>query len=354
MPAATIPHLLIFVLGLVFLVKGSDTLVNAASTIAKKLGVSDFLIGLTLVAVGTSLPELASAVTSSFKGLSGLIVGNLMGANVANIGLIVGVSALLGTIKINEDMLERDGYIMMFIALLTAIFALNGIVSSVEGLFLLLVYFAYILFLLQTKSELQKKLHFKEFLKYFFKFQYLLTIRTHAVKAFTRTKVKPKTAKEKALTKTFKESLIKDFVFALLGGIALVLGARFVINEAVWFADYFGVSKTFIGLSVLALGTTLPEFTVSVNAIRKGFGELVMGNIIGSNIANLAFIFGIAAIINPVTVAISSITYLIPAVLIFSAVIILFLKFSWKVNHPEGIVLITSYILFILIMFFKG
>lgn len=344
-------HIGLLLIGFIFLVKGSDQFVNSASRIAKKLGVSDFLIGLTLVAIGTSLPEIASAVTASLKGVSGLVVGNLIGANIANLSLIVGIAALLGTIKVNEDMLKRDGYIMMFVLLLIALFALNGIVTAVEGLFLVLLYFVYILFLLTTKSKLEKKLHFKEFLKYFFGFQYLLTIKARAVKAFTS---KPKTFKEKTVTKTFKEGLSKDFILILISGFVLIFGARLLINEAVWFADAFGVSKTFIGMTILAIGTTLPELSISINAIRKGFGGLVIGNVIGSNIVNVALIFGIAAIINPVAIAVTSVNYLIPAMLIFALAFILFLKFSWKINHIQGIVLIVAYVLFIVFMFYRG
>jgi len=347
-------HIALLVIGFFLLVKGSDRFVNSSSTIAKKLGVSDFFIGLTLVAVGTSLPELASAITSSLRGANELIVGNLMGANIANIGLTIGLVALIGVISVKEDMIKRDGYIMMFISLLFFVFALNGIISPVEGLILILLYFAYILFLLKTREQLEEKLHFKEFLRYFFKFEYLMTIKTHAVKAFYKKEVKPKTPEEKAATKVFKESLTKDFLFAAISVAALIFGAKMLINEVIWFADMFNISQTFIGLSLLALGTTLPELTISINAIRKGFGELAIGNIIGSNIANIALIFSIAAIIRPVEVSIASISYLIPAMLLFSAALILFLRFDWKINKTEGMLLLTAYVVFILVMFYRG
>jgi len=241
-------HIALLLLGFVLLIKGSEQFVNSASTIAKKLGVSDFFIGLTLVAIGTSLPELASTIVSSLKGASELIVGNLIGANIANIGFILGLATLIGVIRINEDLIERDGYIMMFISVLIFLFAINGIVSPVEGLVLLLVYFVYILFLLHTRDELEKKMHFKEFLNYFFRFQYLATIKTHAVKAFYKEEVKPKTREEKTATKLFKESLFKDFLISGISLISLIVGARVLINEVIWAADVVGVSQTFIGM----------------------------------------------------------------------------------------------------------
>jgi len=351
---AYLMHLLFLALGLIFLVKGSDYLVNSASTIAKKLGVSDFFIGLTLVAIGTSFPELASAIISSLKGVPELIIGNLFGANIANTGLILGICALIGTIKANEDMLDRDGYIMMFVAVITFLFAMNGIVTAIEGLVLVLIYFAYIRFLIQNRTELEKKLHFKEFLNYFFKFQYLLTIKSRTIKAFEGEKVVPKTAKEKKETRMFKEGLTKDLIIAAAASVALIFGAKLLINEAIWLSDLMGVSKTFIGMTVLALGTTLPELTVSLNAIRKGYGSLVIGNVIGSTIANLALVLGIAAIINPVAVAATSITYLIPIMLLFAIALMVFLRYNWKITKIEGTLLLLAYIAFVVFMYYKG
>ena len=348
-----ITNISLLILGIVLLAKGSDELVKSASRIAGKLGVSKFLIGLTLVAVGTSVPEIASAITSSLKGASRLVIGNLVGSNLANIGLSIGIAAaFIHSIRTNEEMLKRDGYIMILVSVLFYIFAFNRVVSPVEGLILLLIYFAYILFLLQARTELQKKLHFAEFLNYFFKFEYLATIRSHAVKAFDHKK--PKTFQEKEMTKLFIEGLVKDFLVVLISLAAVIIGARFLIDQALWIAHSLGLVETFIGLTILALSTTLPELAVSINAARKGYSDLLIGNIIGSNIANLALVFPIAAIINPVELHNFSVFYVIPGMLAFSLVFLFFLRNEWKINKIEGLSLLGAYALLIVFLLFKA
>ena len=166
-------NFLILLLGLVFLVKGSDYFVKAASTIAKKLGVSEFVIGLTLVAVGTSIPELASSIVASIQQASGIVIGNIVGSNIVNIGLIVGVAAFLSPMKTEVEMLKRDGYIMLFAAVLFFVFALNGELSMIESGIFVLLYVAYVFFLFEEAEKYEGKLHFKEFITYFFKFKYI-------------------------------------------------------------------------------------------------------------------------------------------------------------------------------------
>ena len=164
---------LFFVIGLVLLVKGSDFFVKSAATIAKKLGVSEFVIGLTLVAVGTSIPELVSSVAASMKHQSGIVMGNFVGSNIANIGLIIGLAAAIAIIKTNEEMLKRDGYIMLFAALSFYFFILDKNISIIETIIFLLLYFVYIMFLFEEKPKFKGKYHFREFIRYFFEFKYI-------------------------------------------------------------------------------------------------------------------------------------------------------------------------------------
>lgn len=347
---------LILIAGLALLVKGSDKFVSASSRIAKRFGVSDFFIGLTLVAVGTSLPELAAALFAIKTGASSLVVGNLIGSNIANIGLVIGIAALMGSIVTREEMLKRDGYIMLLIVLLFVSFAANGTVSAFEGVILLLFYFAYILFLLQGKEEREKKLQFDSFLEYFFKFKYLLTIKTHAVKIFTKRNHKPapKTVHEKQATEAFKEGLVKNFLVVIISLTALIYGAKLVIDNALVISSELGIAESFIGLSLIAIGTSLPELSVAINAVRKGFGGIVIGNVIGSNIANLALVFAITSTVAPVSVSIFSLTYLIPAMVLFSIVFLMAVRNEWKIKRKEGIGLLITYVLFLLFMFFKA
>jgi len=168
-----ITETLLFVIGLVLLVKGSDFFVSASVRIATQLGVSEFVIGLTLVALGTSIPELGTSVVAAFKHQSGIVMGNVLGSNIANIGLIMGIIAVLWVLKTDRQMLVRDGFIMLFAAVLFYFFLFNGVVSRIEGFIFLFLYVVYVLFVVETKSKLNHVYNFKDFVTYFFKFEYI-------------------------------------------------------------------------------------------------------------------------------------------------------------------------------------
>jgi len=333
-------ELLLLIVGFFLLVFGSDKFVDSGSRIAKKLGVSDFMIGLTLIAVGTSLPELASSIAAALKGSSGLIVGNLVGSNIANIGLVVGICALIAKIKTHETMLKRDGYIMIFVSVILALLAINGVVNYVEGLILVIIYFIYVLFLIETKEVMKKKFHFKEFMMYGLRF------------GFVKTLLKFHNNGSKKHVNT--DGLVKEFVISAISLAALIYGAKLLVNNSLYFSKILGISETFIGLTVVAVGTSLPELAVSLNAVRKGFSEILIGNIIGSNIVNISLIFGISSFIAPVKISIQSIYYLIPAMLFFSGLFLVFIKKEWKINRNQGITLLVLYALFILFAGLKG
>lgn len=334
-------ELILMIVGLVLLVLGSDKFVESGSRIAKVLGVSDFIIGLTLISVGTSLPELASSITAALKGSSGLIVGNLVGSNIANIGLIVGLCAIFASIKTHETMLKRDGYIMLLVSAIFTLLAITGVINYIGGLVLLFVYLMHVLFLIESERTIEKKFHFKEFLRYVLKFQFIGTIINHSKGSSDKEPVS-------------KKGLAKEFLISAVGLIALIYGAKLLIDNALYFSNRLGISETFIGLALIAIGTSLPELAVSLSAIRKGFNEILIGNIIGSNIANISLIFGISSLVRPVQIAASPIYYLIPAMLIFSILFLVFIKKEWKINRNQGIALLTLYILFVIFAGIKG
>ena len=334
-------ELLLLIFGLALLVLGSDKFVDSGSKIAKKLGVSDFIIGLTLIAVGTSLPELASSIIAAVKGSSGLIVGNLIGSNIANIGMVVGICALISVIRTHETMLKRDGYIMIFVSIIFVLLAMNGVVNYIEGLVLLSVYFIYLLFLIESKETIKKEFHFKEFIMYSLTFKFIRTLLN-----FLKNRSKEE--------KRNREGLAKELIISAISLAALIYGAKLLVDNSLYLSKTFGISETFIGLALIAIGTSLPELAVSINAARKGFNEILIGNIIGSNIANISLIFGISSFIAPVKIAITSIYYLIPALLIFSVLFLIFIKKEWRISRNQGIVLLSMYILFLLFANFKG
>ncbi|MBU0466532.1 MAG: calcium/sodium antiporter [Nanoarchaeota archaeon] len=338
-----ITNFLILIGGLILLVKGSDYFVKSAASISKRFGVSEFVIGLTLVAFGTSIPELASSVAASLNRSSGLIIGNVVGSNIANIGLIIGITSLVAVIKTNKGMLKRDGYIMVFVALIFLIFSLNGTISRLESGVLLLLYVAYTLFLFEMKPELEGKYNFKEFFEYLYKFQYVTTIRKKALSGFSKNK-------KKEMVGVAKVGLFKDFVVLIFGGIAIVFGAKYLVGQAVYFADIFNLPQTLVGISLIAIGTSLPELSVSISAARKGFANIAIGNIIGSNIANVLLVAGISGIIFPLEVLRSTVYYIIPFMIFMSVLLLAFLRTRWKITKIEGAILLLLYVVFMVLL----
>ncbi|MCK5255267.1 MAG: calcium/sodium antiporter [Deltaproteobacteria bacterium] len=338
----------LFFIGLVLLVKGSDFFVASAMRISKRLGVSEFVIGPTLVAFGTSLPEMGASIVASIKHQSGIVVGNVLGSNVANIGLIMGIVAVLWVLKTNSQMLKRDGYIMLFAAVLFYIFLFNGVVSRIEGSVFLVLYVVYVLFVIETASKSDQVYHFKDFITYFFKFSYIHTIS----KGFFLGNYKGKKGhSEDTFT---KGGILKELGIIVLSIIAICYGAKFLVEEAVFFAKFFHVPQTLIGLSLIAIGTSLPELAVSLSAARKGFGNIVVGNVIGSNIANIFLIIGVSSIISPLAV-IKSTIFISAPFMIFMTLLFLFFMLSRKqLERIEAIILLLLYGFFLSYMFVYG
>ena len=338
----------LFVLGLILLVKGSDFFVNSAMRIAKRLGVSEFVIGLTLVALGTSIPEMGAAIVASIKRQSGIVIGNVLGSNVANIGLIMGIVAVLWVLKTNRQMLKRDGYIMLFAAVLSYIFLLNGVVSRIEGLVFLTLYIVYVLFVIETRSKLDHVYHFKDFATYLFKFSYLRTISKGLFQGNHEKR------KDQGKDTFNKGGILRELGIVALSITAIFYGAKFLVEEAVFFANLFHVPQTIIGLSLIAIGTSLPELGVSLSAARKGFGNIVIGNIIGSNIANVFLIMGIASIISPLSIIKSTILVSAPFMIFMTLLFLFFIWSRWQIERLEAIIFLLLYGAFLSYMFVYG
>jgi len=339
-------NFLVLLLGLVFLVKGSDYFVKAASTIAKKLGVSEFVIGLTLVAVGTSIPELASSIIASIQQASGIVIGNIVGSNIVNIGLIVGVAAFLSPMKTEVEMLKRDGYIMLFAAVLFFVFALNGELSMIESGIFVLLYVAYVFFLFEEAEKYEGKLHFKEFITYFFKFKYI----NSAVQKINGNR--NRNSESGNGNGRLEGGFGKDILTLLLSCTAIVIGAKYFVDESIFFAELFGVPDTIIGTTLVAVGTSLPELVVTVSAARKGYGSIALGNIIGSNITNIFMILGLSGLLYPIAVAEISLFFTTPVMIIISLILLVFISTGWEIKKWEGIALMAFYAAFLIVLFY--
>ncbi len=338
----------LFILGLFLLVKGSDIFVASAVKIARQLGISEFLIGLTLVALGTSIPEIGTSITAALKHQSGLVLGNVLGSNITNINLITGIIATLWVLKTDRQMLERDGYIMLAASGLFLIFMLNGIVSRIEGFLLLLFYGGYVLFITETRTKRNQLYRFSDFVLYFFRFSYL---RSPAKRLFEKKNTSKKNNLQKPLP---KGKILKDVTIAVVSTIAIWYGSRLLVETAIFFAHLFSLPKTVIGLSIVALGTSLPELSVALSAARKGLGNIVVGNIIGSNIANILLIIGVTSTISPL--AVSRGVILMPAFFMIAMTILflIFIRSRWQLERYEAILFLFLYGVFLCYMFLVG
>jgi len=260
----------LFLAGLLFLVKGADLLIEGSSSIAKRFRIPDFVIGLTLVAFGTSLPEFTVNTAAALKGASDISLGNVVGSNIANILLILGVASLVRPISVNATFVKKEIPVNFFLTLTLIAMAndklLDGaptsLISRTDGLVLIVTFVGYMYFLV---AYLQRELPGEEELS----------------------RLLP---------------LPKAFLFTLLGLTGLVLGADWTVDGAVGLAEALGVSKALVGLFMVAVGTSLPELSASVVSAYKGHPDIALGNVAGSNIFNLTLVLGTSSVIREVPV----------------------------------------------------
>lgn len=397
-------NIFIFLGGLVLLVKGSDLFVLTSSRIARRFGISEFVIGLTLVSVGTSVPELASSLTASFQQASGIVIGNILGSNIANIGLIASTAALLTNVRTEEVMLRRDGYIMLFSSFLLFLFMLDFEISRLEALIFILFYFAYLLFLLDKVKRHEEEIYFKDFMVYFLKFEYLFDLKSKIKpliqeyrkgnrspgdtkkstwKNGKRTQKKNGSESENEMrtkngpvaelgieSKTEPEhedidvdvtaenlseaSLLIEFFKLIASGAAIIIGAKYFVEQAIFFALLLEVPETLIGVSLVAVGTSVPELMVTVSAARSDYAGIALGNVIGSNIANILLILGCSGLVHPITITALGIYYIAPFMLIMSFLLLLFIRTGWRVKRFEGLILLLLYLSFMILILRLG
>lgn len=257
---------ILLILGLIILLAGGKFLVDGASALAAKFGLSAGLIGLTVVAFGTSAPELLVSVNAALKGNSDIALGNVIGSNISNISLVLGISAIVYPITIYKSVLKTDYLATLLSAILFYILAFNGLISRMEG---------FVLFVLLIALNI-----------YFFK----------------KLKVAEEDINEDVI-KLKEQSLVKSGGLLLIGIAGLYFGSDMLVDSAVEISKMFGVSERIIGVTVIAIGTSLPELVTSIIAALKKETDIAIGNILGSNIMNILAIIGITSLISPINVS---------------------------------------------------
>ena len=315
---------LLLLLGFVLLIKGADTLVTGASALAKRYDISDMVVGLTVVSFGTSLPELIINILSSLQGQSELAIGNVFGSNVANLLLIIGITAIICPLPIKRNTVLTEIPFSLIATLLVGFLA-NAVlfgdktqlyISRIDGgilLFFFVMFMAYIYNVAKTNND--------------------------------------PTPEQEAPTMPLGKSIL----FIVLGGAGLFLGGKWVVDSAVAIAGLFNLSESFIGLTIVAIGTSLPElFTSAMAAYRKNI-DIAVGNVIGSNIFNLLWILGISAVINPMPFNVISNSDIIMMILA-STLLIIVLPIGKRntIDRWNGILFLLIYVGYIIFLIKRG
>jgi cation:H+ antiporter len=341
-------HLVVLVVALAGLVKSADYLVEYAARLARRFQVSELVVGLVITSVGTSLPELASSISAALAGSPGLVIGNVVGSNIANIGLVLGAAAIIRPLVTEPRMHDRDGIILLAGTLLFFALALNNRVERLDAALFLIVYLAYVVFAARTDREGIAH-QFQDFLKFVFDFEYAAPLKRRLMMRGPAAAAAPHSQRPAVTGEMLRELVI--IMGALVG---LIISARFVVAEAIWLARLVQLPENLIGLSLVAVGTSLPELLVAIAGARKGKAEMVVGNVIGSNIANTLLIIGVAAMISPLEVSELSVVYTIPIMLFASLALLYFVRTDWRIGRAQGLAAVVGYAVFLGLAFLQG
>lgn len=296
------------------LVVGGDMLVRGAVAMAQKFGLPPMVIGLTLVGFGTSSPELVTSLEAALNGSSGIAVGNIIGSNIGNILLILGIAAFLAPIAVDPAAFKRDGLVMVLASALCLGAVLIGDIGRLAGLSFVLALAFYLSYTLITESRLVES---PESAVYEAEAE-LVGVRGHA--------------------------LAIDLGIAAIGLLVTILGAKFLVSGAVTLAQIAGMSEAVIGLTIVAIGTSMPELVTSVIAVRKGQGDVALGNVLGSNIFNILGILGITTLVQPMQIPPEIIQFDIWIMCAATALLVLFARTGWRVGRREGAIMVMCYI----------
>ncbi|MCS7060020.1 MAG: calcium/sodium antiporter [Anaerolineae bacterium] len=318
--------LFLFVLGLVGLIAGAEALVRGASRLAAAIGISPLVIGLTVVAFGTSSPELAVSVFSALAGQPDIAMGNVVGSNIFNVLLILGLSAVVAPLIVSQQLVRLDVPLMIAVSVLTFLFALDESVSRLEGVILFGGLIAYTTFLIiQSRKETNA-----------------------AVREEYEYEFRPPAGGLRGIA--------LNLVFVVVGLVMLVIGSRWLVDGAVVVARALGVDEVVIGLTIIAGGTSLPEVATSVMASVRGERDIAVGNVVGSNIFNLLSVLGLTAIVAPNGVSVE------PALLAFDMPVMLVVAFAclpifftgYTIARWEGLVFLSYYVAYTLYLIFDA
>ena len=309
----------ILIIGFALLIKGADIFVGGASAVAKKLGIPPVIVGLTIVSIGTSAPELAVSIISALNGNNEIAIGNVVGSNLFNMLMVLGLTTMVLPMIIKKEKIKTDFFINIFVTVLLFVLTFdsilgstNNIISRIDGMILVIICIAYIGFLVFKAKK---------------------------------TNMLNQTQEEKNI------NVLGKIIAIIIGAIGIVLGGQLVVDSATNIAYSIGMSEKLVGLTIVAMGTSLPELVTSVVAAVKGEKDIALGNVLGSIIFNILLIIGVSAFISPIPVAktliVDFIFLIVISILVFG-LIFLNKKQEKKISRVEGAILVVLYVGYII------
>jgi len=330
--------ILLFIVGIALLYWGAGLLVKNSSWLAKSIGVTPLIIGMTVVAFGTSAPELLVSTVASVQKNSAIALGNVVGSNIANIGLVLGLVVLIWPPKAEERAVRREFPFLVIVTVLLFLLSLDGSIGRIDGVVLIILFSLFIYYnLLTVRRKMISK--FKHDIK--------------EIEEKLEEKIEDVVDHNIIEHKKKKRKVLRNLFFAIGGLVILIVGSKLLVDSAVSIAQVAGISQMVIGLSLVAFGTSLPELFTSVIASIKKEEQINVGMILGSNIFNTLLILGVAALILPIPVAKYDLYVSMPIMLFFTALVFIILKERIKTYRLFGLFLLLGYFGFIFYSFFS-
>jgi cation:H+ antiporter len=301
---------LLLLVGLLALTYGGDILTSGAAAISMNLKIDPMVVGLTVVSIATSMPEMATSMVAA-KDNPGIALGNILGSNIANIGLILGIAAIFSPLKIELRMIQREVPILIGVTVIFGFFAMGGGFGRIEGILLLSLTALYLIYVVRSAKQQETADASQEF-----------------------------AAEAEGLARKSTKSAV---LFVLIGSALLALGADVLVGASVEIALRMGASELFVGLTIVAIGTSLPELAASLAAVRAGHGDMCAGNIVGSNLFNILLIGGTVSTLTGIEVRDQLLLVEFPAMILLSGLLLWFFKSGHIVSRREGVALLLIY-----------
>lgn len=306
---------IVLVVGFVLLVKGADFFVEGASSVAKMLKVPSLIIGMTIVAMGTSLPETSVSIAASINNQNTLAVSNVVGSNIFNLMVVLGVCAVMCELQVSKDVLKRDYPFSVICAILLLVAGYIGMtLGRVDGIIFLVIFVGFLFVLIKSAMDARKRGEISE--------------------------------KEREMNEEISEMkeqpVWKSILYIVGGAIAIKYGGDWVVDSASTIATSFGISATLVGLTICSVGTSLPELVTSIVAARKNELDMAIGNVVGSNVFNILMVLGIASSVSPIAFLTENVIDII-ILLVFSLITWLFCVTKKRIGRMEGITMLALY-----------